>query len=168
MKIAHGSPPRPCVVVVVVVVVLCRSLAVPSATNAMRHCAATLCDTVRLRLRPRQSFYFLDCQRSRDTRHESGESQVTRSLDSYFHFHFHFALALIAHFFVPFVFCVLWFLERSANANAAHRSAASRQQQYRLALELSRRWLPAKRSIKAAAKRAKRVEFCGFSAVCTS
>lgn len=66
MKIAHGSPPRPCVVVVVVV--LCRSFAVPSATNVMRHCAATLCDTVR------QSFYFLDCQRSRDTRHESQES----------------------------------------------------------------------------------------------
>lgn len=68
MKIAHGSPPRPCVVVVVVVVVLCRSFAVPSATNVMRHCAATLYDTVR------QSFYFLDCQRSRDTRHESRES----------------------------------------------------------------------------------------------
>lgn len=72
MKIAHGSPPRPCVVVVVVVAVLCRSFAVPSATNVMRHCAATLCDTVR------QSFYFLDCQRSRDTRVESsGESSHT-------------------------------------------------------------------------------------------
>lgn len=91
MKIAHGSPPRPCVVVVVVVVVLCRSFAVPSATNVMRHCAATLCDTVR------QSFYFLDCQT--EQRHETRESRIEWRVESharwilgsYFHFHFHFA-----------------------------------------------------------------------------
>lgn len=63
MKIAHGNPPRPCVVVVVVVVVDCRrSFAVPCRARLMAKWLAEWATLATLaRHTGNESFYFLDC-----------------------------------------------------------------------------------------------------------